>query len=409
VASSNCVLCPELCSVAVGTNEFGFSINNQKENGGSSVPICVVGRYDNVKQLGGKRITQPMVRQKGGLVPVSMDEAVQVATAAFKRATDAGASVVVSGGGTLSIEEGQLLATLGRDGLHASVGSLESAGAESGLASCAVGQLKNTASDDALEKAEWIIWTGTCPDRDDTVLMARIRRLMRGGAQVLAISSAACEITHNATHWIDVRRGSEAEFLASLVTDDTDSINALAAACHVDVARLESVKAMLQGQGPVVGILADPTDPDVGTLYAALGGLVSALRSSCDKSGVLVMRSITNGSGLEQAGLLAQQGQRPDDIQHAASATPLAGVWLVRDQSPEALKAARRAAFLVVQDVVECDLLERADVVLPASTQFETGGTYVAWDGRSVVIAPALPPVGPSTLDVLSAAAKALK
>ncbi len=62
-------------------------------------------------------------------------------------------------------------------------------------------------------------------------------------------------------------------------------------------------------------------------------------------------------------------------------------------------KALQKVEFLVVQDILDSELSQLADVVLPAAAYAEKSGTYIACDNRAGMLAKAIKPAGSARSD----------
>ncbi len=407
-----CVLCPEVCAISASRNEYGVAVGNHKRPNGGRDPICAKGRYENVTRYDENRVKGPMARENGVLKPVSYQAAVSRAIEGLREAGErhGKGAVLFGSGGTVASEEAALLARIGR-GFGAVAGSLSLAHTENGTL-----HEGSTLSGEQLEKAAWILVVGDDPMERNPVSAARLRRAVRKGARIAAITAAPTALTGLADFWCKARKGSEGVALGWLLRALGGPAAASAAACTDEALEAkcgvqpEHAAALLDllrsGDGSLVGLYV-PGTHGAAAAVNHLSALVGELRPGGEGSGILVARSYANVQGLLNAGLVTPEGTAA--IAEGVDEGKFRAAWLLEEEPKVGAAALRNATFLVVQSTTLSGLAQRADVVFPATTNLEAGGTFVAWDGRSFNHGPVLPLVPEkSTLEVLEMVAAAL-
>ncbi|MBM4370386.1 MAG: FAD-dependent oxidoreductase [Deltaproteobacteria bacterium] len=408
-APSVCTLCGELCAVELATCSFGLSARPPETDGPRQL-LCELGRHGLPELAAGERLTRPLVRREGRLVSATWDEALAAALHGLSGvAREHGpASLLLAGGGALSWEEAALLARLGREGFGARTGSL-SVLAEEGDGYALDGILdatRSTASWDDVEAASVLLVVG-----EDPMAAARLRRAVRRGARIVALTSAPTRVARLAEVWVETRRGSSSRVLGwlakelvrrrgapeELVQAFPDlAFDCLLQDCGVEPAAAQRALEVLAGAGgPVVGLASlDPrAERSPGTL-PALTGVVQVLGGTGAGSGLLLFGRHANRLGLLAAGLLPGDGASGGELEAAIHKAAIRGAWLVRedpDENRDLAVALADLRFLVVQDCFLTATAARADVVLPASTHLEAGGTFVRHDGRILRALPGAP------------------
>ena len=163
--------------------------------------------------------------------------------------------------------------------------------------------------------------------------------------------------------------------------------------CGIEVATAQAVlEAIRQTAGSLV-VLFVPGSDSKGAVQAM--GYLNALVGAAQKgqgSGLYLARILANADGLRAAGLLPSTGEEFDRFAAAARNGTMAA-WVVKED-PVADGLLANAGFLVVHDVTMTATSRRADVVLPATTNLETGGTFVGTHRKifhTVAAAPAVP------------------
>ncbi|MBN1771768.1 MAG: molybdopterin-dependent oxidoreductase [Deltaproteobacteria bacterium] len=400
-----CQLCGEACPVTVTRNEFGTAVRPPADDGKQRQYLCALGRFGNTHLWGDDRLSTPMVRRDGRLVAATWDEALRAAADGLKAAKG---SVLVGVGGDLAVEEAAAAAHLAR-AAGGSAGCLAAVAAEAELHALdgLYGATRSTVTHADLEGAELVLVVGEDPMERNPVAAARMRRAARRGAKIVALTAARTRVASIAAARLELRRGTTSLALAWLlgrmlergaklpasaegakvkaalaaVTDDT-----LKRECGLEPAAVTAVLELLGGAtGPIVATYAldarAERSPD-GLLL--LAQLVETLRGGRAGSGLLLTSEIPNLEGLRLAGALPADAAADAALAKVLRGGMFQAAWLVRedpDENAELAEALGKVGFLVVQDVFLSATAARADVVLPASTHLETGGTFVRADG----------------------------
>ena len=400
-----CQLCGEACPIKVTRNEFGTAVRPPDDDGAQRQYLCALGRFGNTHLWGAERLSAPMIRKDGKLVTATWDEALRAAAEGLKAAKG---SVLVGVGGDLAAEEAAWAAQLAR-AAGGTAGCLAAAAAEAELHALdgLYGTTCSTASCDDLERAEVVLVVGEDPMEQNPVAAARMRRAARRGAKIVALTAACTRIAAHSAARLELRRGTTSLALAWLlgrllergtklpaaadpakvkaalagVTDDV-----LRRECGVEPAAANAVLELLAGAtGPVVATYAldarAERSPD-GLLL--LAQLVETLRGGRAGSGLVLSSRIPNLAGLRLAGALPADRAADTALLKVLRGGMYKAAWLVREDPDENVELADglgKLGFLVVQDVFLSATAARADVVLPASTHLETGGTFVRADG----------------------------
>ena len=405
-----CTRCPEMCPITVTVNEFGVAVSNVVKANGARHPICERGRYENAKVYGEDRLTAPMVRRQGRLQPATWEQALQAAATGLAAVAEEHGpdTLLFAIGAGVTNEEAVAFRKLGADVYGGRVGSLSVARTEGG----SVGFSSNVGGLELLN-AECIVVVGEDPLEYTPVAAARLRRAMRNGARVVAITSAPTQVTRLAQLWVKVRRGSEATLLGWLqgrlgagqaeVSDEISGCDdaALFTRCGIEPEQAEALLDALSGDGRLVAMYVPGRDVGRGVAQRLIQ-TVAALRPEGEGSGTLVCRSQANVEGLLESGLVGPQAS--SELLARADAGAFRGAWILAEDGKAAASAVRNATFLVVQATQSSSLAQRADVLLPASTHLESGGTLVSWDGRRATTEAVLPAkVTMNTVEALEA------
>jgi len=430
---STCTTCALGCRVAVQSSSDRLTrllgIDAEPVNHGW---LCDKGRFvfESVNGDGSAtdRLTEPMVRKAGELVPVSWNEALAAAAGGLGAARAAGGpgAVAVLGGARCSNEGAYAWArlakgVLGTDSVDAQLGD--------GLAAELVLSLPRATIDQACAARTVVLLTGDVRE-ELPVLFLRLRQaVLEGGTSLVELAPRPSSLTRYAAVSLATRPG-DAPLLARALTGDEAAAGALQA--HPEgpawaTADLARARALLgagagdgAGSGPgdgagsgVVVVLGRPSLAEHGDVVAeaarvlasALPGarFLPALRrgnvhGALDMGlapGILpgrisleegrsrftdVWGSVPDAVGMDATGILASLAEGAGEIRAllVVGADPV-------DDFPDhhlAAGALERADFVVAVTGHPSTTVDRADVVLPVAVAHERGGTTTNVEGR---------------------------
>jgi NADH dehydrogenase/NADH:ubiquinone oxidoreductase subunit G len=392
---SVCTACGSGCSVVVSKKDGRIVKVNTKEGNGY---ICAIGRFGFDSLNAGNRITSPMKKQGGKLVPATWEEASKLAADALKEA-GANAGFIVSG--SLTNEEAMAVKTLARD----IVGSSNIDTTSSSYAGGAIAALRAIygeaglalASRADLKSADCVVVIGADPTQKGQFLQevdVMVRRRAQAGAKIIVVNPEKTDLTThaNATH-LELKPGTDAALLAGVMsgmlteglatslkgldglkkslvsTDEASKISGVPAEKIVDAA-----KAFAASKQPLVvfgtGISANEE--------ASLQALNLALLKN---AGVLPLMLEANALGAMQMGCLSdKKGKNYGEMKSGMKALYIAGNVPDTDF---------KADFIIVQASHASALTEKADLVLPMTALYEKQGTIVNTYGARKAFAPA--------------------
>ncbi|MDR3068793.1 MAG: molybdopterin-dependent oxidoreductase, partial [Cellulomonas sp.] len=352
-------------------------------------------------QTADDRITTPLVRRDGELVPVSWVEALETAAAGLRQAMSAG-GVGVLPGGRLTLEDAYAYAKVARVVLRtndvdhrARVTSDEETAF---LGHHVAGRTLDVTFDD-LVAAPHVVLVGLEPEEEGGILFLRLREQVLAGSmtvtQVAPVASPGAR--RLAATLLPAAPGTEAEVLDGIGAKPDHPVlaqvaerlsapgavvlvgerlagapGALSAALRLAQrtgARLAWVPRRAGERGAIeAGALPNllpggrpVTDPAAWAQIAEVWGPVDALR----RSGRPVNEILVAAWGGELGGLVVG-GVDPADLPDPAA---------VRN-------ALDQVGFLVSLEVRRSEVTDRADVVFPVAPPVEKPGTFVTWEGR---------------------------
>jgi NADH-quinone oxidoreductase subunit G len=423
-AGSVCTLCPAQCNVEFTVrDERVLRVMARDHQGVDDGWLCDKGRFAYQSVHVDQRVTHPLVRVDGELVPVSWDRALDEAAAALSAAgTD---SAAIAGGETTN-EEGWLLQELVR-------GALGSANVDSrfgGLlrrelhAALHTPALQATVPD--LEFAHAVLVLDCEPVDDAPILDLRIRKgVRRNGVRLAVATSRPSSLDANAACVARFAPGAGEAFCAALnaALGGNGVVAELAAAAGANAAEVLALAELLrdagdtgspdgsQGTGDVVIVYGERLTHGARGEHGARALLNVAGRvvtTGHEGSGLLELPAGTNGRGLREVGVLPNAGPGLAPVNAvgldtvamgaAAAAGALNALYLLhvdplRDlPSRRTWRAALRRADSVIAhaDFLSEGLWEYATIVFPAESYAEKEGTVTHPDGRVQRLRPAI-------------------
>jgi predicted molibdopterin-dependent oxidoreductase YjgC len=406
-SESVCTACGSGCSVVVSKKDGRIVKVNAKEDNGY---LCAIGRFGFDSLKAGNRITTPLKKQGGKLVPTTWEEASNIAADALKKA---GASAGFIASGSLSNEEAFAIQKLARD----VAGSENIDTPASAYAGGAIAALRAVygdagiaiASKADLSTADCVVVIGADPSQKGQSLQeidVMVRRRDRAGAKIIVVNPDRIGLTThtNAIH-LELKAGSDAALLAGVMSaalaeglttsrKGLDGLKKELVAAEeaskisgVSVEKIaEAAKAYAAAKQPVVifgtGISASED--------ASLQALNLALLKN---AGVMPLMLEANALGVMQMGCLSDMepgfaavkkaGKSYSEMKSGMKALFIAG------SVPD---ADFKADFIIVQASHANALTQKADLVLPMTALYEKQGTIVTTYGRQKVFAQAQPP-----------------
>ncbi len=428
---STCTTCALGCRVAVQSSANRLTrllgIDVDPVNHGW---LCDKGRFVAEAVNRDDRLTEPLVRKGGELVPVSWHEALETAADGLVRVRDAaGAAAVAVVGGARLTNEGAYVwsrvakGVLGTDSVDAQVGD--------GLPAEVVLGLPRATIDEAASAPTVVLLAGDVRE-ELPVLFLRLRAAaVSGGSRLVELSPQATSLTPYAACSLRYGPGDAAALVRAVTT------GAPAPAAAQDPAALAEARRLV-GEGPVVVVLGRPSLAEDGELVAdaaqelaralpdarflpALrrGNVLGALDLGL-APGILPGRvALDEGRAFFEAAwgaVPATRGRGTAEILAAAAGDQAEGpgvdalVLLGADPLTDfpdrrlAGRALEATGFLVVVASAPGGALDHADVVLPAAEAHERAGTTTNIEGRITRLGQKLVPPGQAWPDWMIAA-----
>ena len=390
-AGTVCTLCPSQCNVKLTVRDERIQRVLARDNlDVDDGWLCDKGRFGYQAIESPERITEPMIRQGGTLVPVGWNDALEAAAAGLRQGGDRTAAIV---GGFSSNEEGYLVQRVLRQALGSPhVVSHPAENIDRGLlVDLSRPELAASVSD--LDRAETILVLGTDPLHSMPIVDLRIRKVVRRAGTRLAI----------ATDRPTALDGGAEETARYVPGQAGDFTVALAAAIGVD------------GYERAPGELGADAERIAGTMRP--GSAVIVWAGHPDRALVECARKLeaklleipagANGRGLREVGCQPVAGPGLSEVTpgrdaagiHDAlasgelEAAVLANADPVRESpnGPAWAEGLGKAGFVLAISMFEDASTKHADVVFPAESYAEKQGTVTHPDGRLQRVRPGVP------------------
>jgi formate dehydrogenase (NADP+) alpha subunit len=397
-----CTACGSGCSVITSSKDGKIVKVNAKEDNGF---ICAIGRFGFDSMKAANRITTPMKKQGGKLVPTTWEDAAKIAADALKKA---GADAGFIASGSLTNEEAYALQELAREVTGSAnidtPASRYAGGLISALRTVHGDAGVSIASQADLGSADLVVLIGADPSQKKQALQeveVMIRRRAQAGAKIVVVNPDKTELaTHqNAIH-LQLKEGTDTVLLAGLMsaaiadgeTSPAKGLDALKKslvsvenAASVSGVSAESItnaaKAFAGAKQPIVVISTGISANEDASLQALNLALLKG-------AGVLPLMLEANSVGVLQMGCVPDRGPGAAAVKKAGKGysemkSGMKALYLAGDM----IDADFKADVLIVQASHLTPLAEKADLVLPMTALYEKQGTVMNTYGSTKTVA----------------------
>jgi len=397
-----CTHCGDGCKTTLGVRQCdtGAEIvrgDNRDKSGINGDFLCVKGRYafDFVHHK--DRLTEPLIRKNGKLIPATWEEAFELIGKQFQevRDRDGGSAIGVIGSNRTTNEENYLLSKFARVVLKTNNVDHHRTADYPALAAALHGKPGKTASMRDVLNAPAILLIGNDPTNQHPLLAWQIRtnvRLRR--AKLYVINSAPIKLRRQAAGFGLLPAGAEAKAVSFLTGDDSllDFLVCDGTTRDAWIALREQVRAE---QNLVIVFGSELRAHDVEKLadFAATftGARLICLGDYANSRGASEMGlypdllpgyeplSETVKFQQEWGKLPTEKGLSLPEMMEAEKVGKLKALYVVGSNPVGRLGIdpfVLAKAFVVVQDMFLTETANIADVVLPAANAYEKTGTY---------------------------------
>lgn len=421
--------------------------------------LCVRGRFGWDFVDSDSRLTTPMVRKNGKLVPASWDEALDLVAEKLdfaKRATGAG-SIAVFGSTRCTNEDNYQLQKFARGVLgtnniafsdRAAYGNTLAGVADVlGVATAATNSLA------AVEQVDAVLVLDADVSEVNPMFSLRIQNAARrNAAKLIVADSRRTKLARYAGSWLPIAAGSESIVLGAIVRRVCENervtsgvepasqiamlaesladctLEAAEEASGVEASRIAAAADVFASARSGAVIVSGLAGREIGRLAADLAVLTGNVET---QGGVYAIGLANNWQGASDMGVSpstlpggaevgdagvrarfedvwgcdvpATAGLGAVEMMTAAAAGAIAAAYVMGDNPtaafPNAAEALSNVKFLVVQDILRGPLAEVADVVLPAASFAEKRGTFTNMERCVQRVRPAIRPRGEARSD----------
>jgi formate dehydrogenase alpha subunit len=209
---TTCPYCGVGCGIAVAVREdarLAVMADDVPSNRSSLGMLCVKGRFGTGFVHSRDRVTRPMVRRDGRLVPVSWDEALDAAADGLARHRSAFGALASA---KATNEDGYLVqkfcrVVMGTNDVDHCTRLCHSPSVEAMLVSMGSGATSNSYQD--YEEAGCILLVGADASANHPVIAVRFRRAVSRGARLVVVNPKRVEACDQADLWIQQHPGTD--------------------------------------------------------------------------------------------------------------------------------------------------------------------------------------------------------
>ncbi len=375
-----CLFCGNACSTEVSRYRGEVAkVNPGAERGSTGHYICAYGRFGFDYINADTRITEPLKREGGELKPVSWREAVSEVAGRLKEAGEAG--IVTSGNIT---NEDALTVRSFAEG--AGIKNIDATVSLYGDERSLVGP------EGDIDGADLIVMVGVNPSQWERVLPALdagVRKAVARGAKLVVIDAGDTGLGSVAAVNIKAEEAGALAALAKALKDRgievPEGLSIPEAGVGEDVDKAAELYA---GAGSPV-IVSSPVFFEAASNIALMKGSCLSVPVEANARGVVMMGLKGEGKGYVE---MVSGGVK---VLYVMGDVPV-------KSRPDGVD------ILIVQNSHMTDLAREADIVLPSTSSYETGGTVVDYKGRLKRLERAIEPIGGSKThrEILKAVAK---
>jgi NADH-quinone oxidoreductase subunit G len=378
--------------------------DNRDKSGINGDFLCIKGRYAFDFANNEDRLTQPLVRKGGRLVPTTWEEAFEVVGRRFKSILDreGGRAIGVIGSTRTTNEENYLLQKFARVVLGTSNIDHHRTADFPAFAGALHGKSNATATMRAVYNAPAILLIGNDPTEEHPLLAWQIRNNVRlHQAKLYVVNANRIKLCRQAAEFVQIPAESYGEFADFLAGSGQDGRGRPSPHQPSAGEQWLSLREKLKGERDVIIIfgseiagagiqaLAKFAASVPGAKLICLGDYANS-RGAADMGlypdllpGYLPVSEATKLHG-EWGDFPASPGLSIPEIFDAAKSGELKALYVVGANPVGRLQvgpSTLKDTFVVVQDMFLTETAALADVVLPAANAYEKSGTFTTTCG----------------------------
>ncbi len=379
---TTCTHCADGCKTTLGVrrSDTGMEIvrgDNRDKSGINGDFLCIKGRYAFDFAQHEDRLTQPLVRKNGRLVPATWEEAFELIgkKLAEIRDRDGGKAIGVIGSTRTTNEDNYLLQKFARVVLGTNNIDHHRTADLPAFAAAAHGKSNLTASMRDVATATAILLIGNDPTEQHPLLAWQIRSNVRlNSARLYVVNDSDIKLRRQATEFVQIAPGKYNEFVSQNLGALRDKLRAERNLIIIFGAEVfgKGVEALTKFAASITGAklicLADYSNSrgaaDMGLYPDLLPGYFP----------------VADASRFQEWGKIPPQpGLAIPQMLDAAKSGSLKALYVIGANPVGRLSvqpASLKNTFVVVQDMFLTETAALADVVLPAANAYEKSGTF---------------------------------
>ncbi len=393
-----CTHCGDGCKTTLGVrrHETGMEIvrgDNRDKSGINGDFLCIKGRYAFDFANHPERLTKPLIRRDGKLVPTSWEHALETIGKRFREIVDThgGKAIGVIGSPRITNEENYLLQKFARLGLKTNNIDHHRTADFPAFAAALAGKPDATASMRDVFRAPAVLLIGNDPTEQHPLLAWQVRSAVRlRRSKLYVVNSAKIKLTRQAAVFAQITEDNgEAEFAGFLAGNDPAPANLGAGGTTAE--QLAQLRDTLRNEKElVVAFGSELRSESIATLVRALPnakficlGDYANSRGAADMG--LYPDLLPGYLPLGDASFQKEWPELPTEagmdflqMVEAAKRDELKALYVVGANIFGANHVdpfIMQKPFVVVQDMFLTDTALVADVVLPAQNIYEKSGT----------------------------------
>jgi NADH-quinone oxidoreductase subunit G len=393
---TTCTHCADGCKTTLGVrrSDTGMEIvrgDNRDKSGINGDFLCIKGRYAFDFANNEDRLTQPLVRRGGRLVPATWEEAFEVAGKRFKSILEreGGRAIGVIGSTRTTNEENYLLQKFARVVLGTNNIDHHRTADFPAFAAALQRKSNATAAMRDVYNAPAILLIGNDPTEQHPLLAWQIRNNVRlHNARLYVVNSRRIKLSRQATSFTQVP--SEAEFAQFLAGNESaagsiaarEGWNALRDKLRGEQGLVIVFGSEISGKG--IQALAEFAASIPGAKLACLGDYANS-RGAADMG--LYPDLLPGYFPISESGTFHREwepfptapGLTIPEMFDAAGNDRLKALYIVGANPVGRLQidaATLKGLFIVVQDMFLTETAGLADIVLPAANAYEKAGSF---------------------------------
>ncbi len=394
---TTCTHCADGCKTTLGVrrSDTGMEIvrgDNRDKSGINGDFLCIKGRYGFDFANHEDRLTHPLVRRGGRLVPATWEEAFEVIGKRFKSIVDreGGRAIGVIGSTRTTNEENYLLQKFARLVLGTNNIDHHRTSDFPAFAAAVHGKPDATATMRDVYNAPAILLIGNDPTEEHPLLAWQIRNNVRlHNARLYVANNRPIKLRRQATEFVEIADGAYgdfASFLSGAARDGRSSPHAQWTELRQKLGAEQGLVIIFGSEipGAEIQALARFAESVPGAKLVCLGDYANS-RGAADMG--LYPDLLPGYFPVSSSGKFHQEwktlpnapGMNIPEMLEAAKTGQIKALYVVGSNPVGRLNipsSTLNNTFLVVQDMFLTETAASAEVVLPAANAYEKAGTF---------------------------------